>query len=289
MTERETPITDACKAWRAVLPVHPAAEIIPEYSEAKKIELGRLVKTAGRMNVPVIVFLDPVSGQLSLGDGRSRLDALVAVGIRFSVEITSDTKVIITAKGIEIPEPQIISLVGDFDPYAFVAATNVGRRHLSTAEKRQIGAQLLIARPELADRAIAKLASIDHKTVAAIRKEILANGEIPHNAERVEKNGRRARGRKPGRTSSKVPIGVSSTARADDKPVIPISATKTPKQTVAPHTFRAMEILNAARKVLEVLSRPVSAPNYDAARKEIHRVIELVQKNMNMVTPAKAA
>jgi hypothetical protein len=152
------------------------------------------MKTAGRMNIPVIVFSDPVSGRFSLGDGRSRLDALVAVGIKVNIQIASNTKVIITAEGIEIPEPQIIPLADGFDPYTFVAETNAGRRQLSTAEKREIGAKLLIVRPELSDRAIAKSASIDHKTVAAIRK---ANGEIPHNAKRVEESGRKARGRKP--------------------------------------------------------------------------------------------
>jgi hypothetical protein len=201
--ERETLITQAAKAWRSVLPVHPAAEIIPEYTEEKKIELGRLIKTAGRMNVPVIVFLDPASGKLSLGDGRSRLDALIAVGIKFSIKVTSDTKVTIVAQGIEIPEPQIIPIADSFDPYAFVAATNVGRRHLNAAKKQEVAAKLLIARPELADRAIAKLAGVDHKTVAAIRKKILANGGTPHNAERVEETGRKARGRKPGQTNVK--------------------------------------------------------------------------------------
>jgi hypothetical protein len=108
------------------------------------------------MNVPLIAFLDPDSGELSLGDGRSRLDAMVAVGIKFSIEITRDGKVTIIAEGIEVPEPQIIALSDGFDPYAFVAATNVGRRHLNATERREVGAKLIIARPELTDRAIAR-------------------------------------------------------------------------------------------------------------------------------------
>jgi hypothetical protein len=300
MSEHETLITLAYKAWRAVLPVHPAAEIIPEYTSEKKLLLGRLMKIAGRMNVPVIIFFDPVSGKLSLGDGRSRLDSLVAVGVRIGIQITGDTKVSIVAEGIEIPEPQVITVTDGFDPYAFVAATNVGRRHLNTAEKRQIGAKLIIARPELADRAIAKLANIDHKTVAAIRKEILANGETPHSTERIEKTGRRARGRKPSQTSPKVqvqvvePTDASRTTVVDVNPPIttivkPPTATKS---SVASGTSKTTEILSAARKALEVLSRPVSAPNYEAARREILHVIELVKRNMNTSTadtPAKAA
>jgi hypothetical protein len=283
MSEHETLIALGYKAWRAVLPVHPAVEIIPEYTEEKKRLLGRLMKIAGRMNVPVIIFFDPVSGKLSLGDGRSRLDSLVAVGVRIGIQITSDQKVTITAEGIEIPEPQIITVTDGFDPYAFVAVTNVGRRHLNTAEKRQIGAKLIIARPELADRAIAKLASIDHKTVAAIRKEILANGETPHSTERIEKTGRRARGRKPGQTSPKVQVV---------EPIVIVKPPTATKSSGASGTSKTTEILGAARKVLEVLSRPVSAPNYEAARREILHVIELVKRNMNTSTadtPAKAA
>jgi hypothetical protein len=323
MTERETPITDRFKAWRDVLPVHPAAEIIPPYSDEELIGLGRLIKTTERMNVPVIVFLDPVSGQLSLGDGRTRLDGMIAVGIKLNIQITSGPKVIITAEGIEIPEPQIITIADGFDPYAFVAATNVGRRHLNTAAKRKIGAKLIVARPELTDHAIAKLASINHKTVSAIRKEVLANGEIPHNAERVEKSGRKARGRKP-EQSPKVPIVkpvssgsgelsieqrmvaltaepepdspgdkpasiVTSTISPKTEPIATPTSTKT-KPNVAP--FNATEVLDAARRVEAVLNRRVSGANWDDARKEIRRVIELLHHKASkpaVGTPAQAA
>ena len=46
MTEHETSITAQCKAWRSILPVHPACEIIPPYDDSKLIELGRDLKTA---------------------------------------------------------------------------------------------------------------------------------------------------------------------------------------------------------------------------------------------------
>src|SRR5262249_50204466 len=56
--------------------------------------------------------------------------------------------------------------------------------------------RLLKANPEQSDRAVAKLARVDHKTVASVRAE-QANGEIPHKPERTEASGRKARGRKP--------------------------------------------------------------------------------------------
>jgi hypothetical protein len=278
------------------------------------------------MNVPVIVFLDPVSGQLSLGDGRSRLDGMIAVGIKLNIQITAGTKVIITAEGIEIPEPQTLTIADGFDPYAFVAATNVGRRHLNTAAKRKIGAKLIVARPELTDHAIAKLVGVNHKTVGAIRKEVLANGEIPHNTERVEKSGRKARGRKP-EQSPKVPIAkpvssgsgelsieqhrarmvaltaepepdspgdkpesiVTSTISPKTEPIATPTSTKT-KPNVAP--FNPTEVLAAARRVEAVLNRPVSGANWDDARKEIRRVIELLHHKASkpaVGTPAQAA
>jgi hypothetical protein len=59
-------------------------------------------------------------------------------------------------------------------------------------------------RPELTDRALAKLALADHKTVAAGRAKAEASGEIPHipPAERVEADGRKSRAR---RTPSEAP------------------------------------------------------------------------------------
>jgi hypothetical protein len=221
---------------------------------------------AGRMNVSVIVFFDPVSGKLSLGDGRSRLDALDAVGITLNIQIADDTKkVIIAAEGIEIPEPQIITIADGFDPYAFVASTNVARRHLNTAEKREIGAKLITARPELTDHAIAKLASIDHKTVATIRKEILANGETPHNAKRVEKTGRKARGRKPGRASAGKEASIAASVTKDV--AVKVESTATAGEDPAA-SAEARKAEYAAQEVAEYDDRRADGTKPDAKRKE---------------------
>lgn len=83
------------------------------------------------------------------------------------------------------------------DPHAFVVSLNIHRRHLTTPQRRDVIAKLLKATPEKSDRAIADLARSDHKTVAAVRAVISANGEIPHKTERKETSGRNARGRKP--------------------------------------------------------------------------------------------
>ena len=61
----------------------------------------------------------------------------------------------------------------------YVCAQNAHRRHLTQAQKRDIIAALLKAEPERSDRAIAGMAKVDHKTVAAVRQKAEATGEIP--------------------------------------------------------------------------------------------------------------
>jgi hypothetical protein len=49
---------------------------------------------------------------------------------------------------------------------------------------------LLKAKPERSDRATAKIALVDHKTVAAKREKLEAGGEIPHVETRTDTKGR---------------------------------------------------------------------------------------------------
>jgi hypothetical protein len=65
-------------------------------------------------------------------------------------------------------------------------------------EKREILAKLLIADPGKSNRQVAKAAGVHHETVAAVRGDLEANGEIRHCTERTEASGRKARGRKAG-------------------------------------------------------------------------------------------
>jgi hypothetical protein len=50
----------------------------------------------------------------------------------------------------------------------------------TTAKKREVAARLLKRDPLWSDRAIARDIGIDHKTVADVRRELEANGEVPH-------------------------------------------------------------------------------------------------------------
>jgi ParB-like chromosome segregation protein Spo0J len=310
----ETPITLACKAWRGVLPVHSACEIIPAYSDAELIDLGRKIKAADGMKLPIIVLVRP-DGTYSLLDGRSRLDALVHVGIKFEIKVI-DGHVVIDAPEYDIPAPIEIVPDASFNAIAFVLSINLHRRHITNEKKRAIIKKVIEAQPNLSDNAVAKMAGVSDKTVKVIRQEInvAANSEFRISGDRVEATGRKARGRKPGQVKETSiadqkshadtlsaapaikPVEAISTTPTDTKvsteaPVVPIATSAKNKPTVVPNAFNAAEILAAARRVEEVLRRPVSAPNYEDAFKKIKHVIDLLLKTVEPAvgTPARAA
>ena len=282
MTERETPITARCKAWRNILPVNPACEIIPAYDDSKLIELGRDLKASGGMKIPVIVLVQP--DDIALLDGRSRLDALCHVGIKFEIKVI-DGHVAIDAPRYVIPTPIEIVPDATFNAYAFVLSTNLHRRHLKNTDKRAITKKVIAAQPGLSDRAIAKMAGVDHKTVKALRQEIKANGDFPI-SDRVEATGRKARGRRPKFHLAPVtePVDVTPTTptvvdKPPASPIVPIAAASVNSKPAGANGFDAEKALAQAHKVLAVFDRQVSAPNWDAARKEISRLIDLLLRH----------
>jgi hypothetical protein len=62
------------KSWREVLPVHPAAMLLPRMKPAELQRLGSDIKTNG-LQIPVVIFIDP-AGKKWLLDGCSRLTAI---------------------------------------------------------------------------------------------------------------------------------------------------------------------------------------------------------------------
>jgi hypothetical protein len=83
---------------------------------------------------------------------------------------------------------------------------NIHRRHLSAEKKRELISTLLKAKPEQSNRAIAKQAKVDHKTVGAIRAEMESTGEIPQLQKTAGVDGRsRSTTRKTKNGTSQVP------------------------------------------------------------------------------------
>jgi hypothetical protein len=107
-------------------------------------------------------------------DGRNRYRACEAAGVepRF---IPGDGRL----KGNRIE-----------DPTAFVISTNIHRRHLTGAQKRDLIAALLKMRPETSNNAVAKQIKVDDKTVAKVRRELEATSEIPKLEKTVGTDGR---------------------------------------------------------------------------------------------------
>lgn len=59
-----------------------------------------------------------------------------------------------------------------------VLALNLDRRHLNQQQKRELVAKLLVATPDVSNRQIAEAAKVSHHTVADVREDMQATGQI---------------------------------------------------------------------------------------------------------------
>jgi hypothetical protein len=202
----------ASASWRDVLPIHPAAEMFPLMAPDELAVLGADIKTNGLIS-PIVLWLASKEAQAQLLDGRNRFDAL-EVALGRPVRVTSHTfrgrttwSLDADDNGDSVPvidllgnegfpagtqaESVFVVLGPDTDPYAYVTAANLHRRHLSTEQKRDLIAKLIKATPDKSDRQIAETVKADHKTVGAVRAKQEARGEIPHVEARIDTMGRR--------------------------------------------------------------------------------------------------
>ncbi len=69
-------------------------------------------------------------------------------------------------------------------------ALNLARRQFDTAQKREIIADQLRETPDWSLRRTAKMLGVDHKTVASVREDLRATGEIPHFDETIGLDGK---------------------------------------------------------------------------------------------------
>jgi hypothetical protein len=179
--------------WRAIIPPHPAAELFPLMAEAELKELAADIKANGVVD-SIVIFHDR-DDQKSLLDGRNRLDALALLGL---LNIGNNYLRAVDVGGREMAVHHVFEK-DDENPYALALSYNVHRRHLTAEQKRDLIAKVLKVTPGASNNSIAKQVKADDKTVAAVRRELEANSEIP-NKPRVEASGRNARGRKAGST-----------------------------------------------------------------------------------------
>jgi len=165
------------KRWRDVLPIHPAAELFPLMSECDPQALRELADDIDKNDLhdPVVIYRDPETGTDCLLDGRNRLDAMELLGQGVCNEAGD-----LVAQARRVGHDIAGSPWPNFDPYTYVVSQNLHRRHLTTEQRKEVAAKLLVTNPAQSNRLVAKATGIDHKTVAAIRAESEATGEIPH-------------------------------------------------------------------------------------------------------------
>jgi hypothetical protein len=165
------------QTWRGVLPVHPAAELLPAMADDELRDLGEDIRRHGQ-RIPISIQTDQ-EGVERLLDGRSRLDAME----RLVLPIVRDGD-------LNRDQVDIQSISGNVDPYAYVLSANVHRRHLTSEQKREVIEKLVKAKPDQSNRTIAKQVKADHKTVGAVRENLESRGEIPHLKSRTDSRGR---------------------------------------------------------------------------------------------------
>jgi hypothetical protein len=194
--------------WSDRIKAHPALKRFEPLTGPAFDELVEDIRRSG-VQEPIVLWCDPESSDLFLLDGRNRI-AAVERGVGEVILIDGDLYVVPFEEmqrqatpdspwylGINecIPLP-CRQVLGD-DPDEISLSLNLHRRHLTAEQKNKLIDELLKANPERSDRATGRIVGRDHKTVAARRGELEANGEIPHTADRAEASGRKARGRKP--------------------------------------------------------------------------------------------
>lgn len=191
-------------SWRDLMPVHPAADLFPMLDDAELVALGNDIKANGLAS-PIIIYSEHIGGKPVLIDGRNRLAALDRVGVHLRLEgptprpwrrgapvyrhytLITDPSIYC---GVHVMSGQLLQEVPFDDPVAYIAAANLHRRHLDAETKRKLVANLLKESPKRSDRATAKIAKVDHKTVGSVRRELEARGDVPHVARRVDSKGR---------------------------------------------------------------------------------------------------
>jgi ParB-like chromosome segregation protein Spo0J len=205
-------------SWRDHLPVHPAADLFPPMSESELWELGEDIRANG-LQQPIVVFCEDWKrgDAFKLLDGRNRLDAMELVGIDFKIrrrrhrgdrilylEFSQEDHAVgrLLSEGRR-SSIEIFAGMDEADLQAFVASANLHRRHLNVEQRQELLITLIARQPERSDRQIAKMAGVDHKTIAAARAKGEEVGSIPHVETRTDSRGRKQPARKTKTTKPK--------------------------------------------------------------------------------------
>ena len=165
------------KSWRDVLPIHPAAEMFPMMSRDELRALAEDIKVHNLAHRPVVQCLP--NGGFILLDGRNRTRCSRTSGRDIRAD-HAGLPFLGAGEGRTTPT----------SPYEYVISANIHRRHLTAEQKRDLIAKVLKATPGKSNRQIAETVKADHKTVASVRAQKEATGEIPQLAKTIGKDGK---------------------------------------------------------------------------------------------------
>jgi N6-adenosine-specific RNA methylase IME4 len=253
-------LNPSAKSWRDVLPVHPAADLLPLMSPDELRELGEDIRARGLL-VPVVLYRDR-NGDLSLLDGRNRLDAMECAGIEFEIKEIPLLGWRVTGGGVLNPAGETVAMVEDIDQYAFVISANIHRRHLTSEQKRDLIAKLLRATPEKSNRQIAETVKASPTTVGTVRAEMEATGDVSKLDTRRDSRGRQQPASK---AAKRAPHGGDVKQICAEK-AAPIAAPE--KQVSAVHELAAQRPPEAVEKITErTMGRAELLKQFDAVDK----------------------
>jgi site-specific DNA-methyltransferase (adenine-specific) len=177
------------------------------------------------------------------------------------------------AEGTLVPEPmkQLRHFGSDEERIAFVVTSNVLRRKLSSAQRRDLVAEALRRLPSLSDRRLALMSGVDHKTVGVVRGELEGRGEIPHVEARADTLGRQQPTR---RVRSAPTIFVQSNRDADRavKALQALGDDAPPKLIALPHAEKRARDARLAQLRSVTVPPKIEGPAYELRLGDLREV-----------------
>jgi hypothetical protein len=153
----------AWQNWRQILKVHPVADEFPKATDKALKELrGSIGSDGSGLEMP-IVLASIAGGETVLIDGRTRLDALEANGVR-----------VFNTFGHLAVKHTIEQLADEADAWELGKKLNHDRRHLKHENKVAIAKSILIKCPTRSNRSIARELGCSHNTVEKLRQATVA-------------------------------------------------------------------------------------------------------------------
>jgi N6-adenosine-specific RNA methylase IME4 len=147
--------------------------------------------------------------RLSAEEYASLERSIIAHGVLVPVEYDEAGEIIDGHHRVEICEslglvdwPRFVRKgLSEVDKRTLSRELNFARRHLTTAQKQAVIADQLRDTPAISSRAIAAMLGVDDKTVASVRRKLVAGAEIPHLDEVEGRDGVVQPARKPIKTA----------------------------------------------------------------------------------------